>query len=39
MLLSSCKFINGTQYNGFYDDPEGETEKTYMSYMFVDANN
>lgn len=37
VLLSSCQFINGTQYDGFYDNPESETDKTYTDYMFVEV--
>jgi len=37
VLLSSCKFINGTQYSGFYDNPEGESQKAYTDYMFLEA--
>ena len=37
VLFSSCQFINGTQYAGFYDDPENEAQKTYADYMFVEV--
>jgi len=37
VLLSSCQFINGTQYSGFYDSPEGESQKAYTDYMFLEA--